>query len=108
MSEAAMPNIPNMDAHSGEIYSRPPPAQAPVAPDPSWRLEYDAWGRLVLIDATGKQHVGVQVMAPFRCPAPRQSVSICDGEGREIVWIDELEELSEGLRKQVEDHLSRT
>ena len=48
-------------------------------------LSYDAWGRLVLIDAEGCRHVGVEPVRSYPLSDPSHWVSICDPNGREIL-----------------------
>src|SRR5438105_2325053 len=69
------------------------------------QLSYDAWGRLVLIDADGNQHVGVEPVRAFPLSDSRFGISICDAEGREIVWIEQLDALAPAVRQSLEAHL---
>jgi hypothetical protein len=71
------------------------------------RLHQDAWGRLVLTDAQGQQHVGVVAVRAFPLTDPRRGAALCDGDGKELVWIPSLDELEPALRQQVEDALAR-
>src|SRR5687768_1522784 len=70
-------------------------------------LSSDEWGRLVLVDGQGKRHVGVEPVRAFPLSAPRQGVSICDADGREIVWVDDLDGLPAELRQGLEERLAR-
>lgn len=70
-------------------------------------LERDAWGRLVLTGADGVAHVGVQPVPNFPLSDPRRHVSICDGRGKELVWIEDMDRLPEPLRRAIDDDLSR-
>jgi hypothetical protein len=70
-------------------------------------LDHDAWGRLVFSDADGRQHVGVELIRAFPLSDPQHGVSICDANGREILWIDDLHELPAPLARQVEEELAR-
>src|SRR5262245_54188388 len=74
---------------------------------PTFGLHRDAWGRLVLTDGDGRQHTGVEPVRAFPLSSPRQGVSLTDAEGRELVWIDDLDALPAGLRQQLEEHLAR-
>ncbi|KQW64017.1 DUF1854 domain-containing protein [Variovorax sp. Root411] len=60
---------------------------------PSFELERDAFGRLVLTDAQGERHVGVTPVRAFPLSAPRHGVSLVGSEGRELVWIDSVDAL---------------
>ncbi|HEY7158673.1 MAG TPA: DUF1854 domain-containing protein [Gemmataceae bacterium] len=70
-------------------------------------LSHDAWGRLVLTDAGGIQHAGVELIRAFPLSDPRHGISICDNHGRELVWIDKLDDLPSTLIEQIEDELAK-
>jgi hypothetical protein len=78
---------------------------APKAPPIG--LHHDAWGRLVLTDADGRQHVGVEPVRAFPVSAPRHGVALCDADGREVLWLDRLEDLPPPLRRLLEEELAR-
>src|SRR5438105_1508529 len=71
-----------------------------------FRLHHDPWGRLVLTDAAGKQHVGVEPVRAFPLSSPGRGVSICDAEGREVAWIDDLDAMPAELRSLLEERLA--
>lgn len=73
---------------------------------PPFGLSHDAWGRLVLIDADGKRHVGVEPVRAFPINDPGRWVSICDTNGREILCVESLEELSPTVRQVLEGELA--
>jgi hypothetical protein len=77
-----------------------------LGPDP-FGLHYDAWGRLVLTEAGGRQHIGVEPIRPFPISDPAHGLSICDAEGREILWIDKLDGLPAMVRQVLEDDLAQ-
>lgn len=86
-------------------------------------LQEDSWGRLILkVLATSpgehtvghekeetedQQYVGVNLIRAFPLSAPAQGLSICTAEGREIVWIEQVNDLPAPLRQQVLDLLAR-
>jgi len=70
-------------------------------------LHHDAWGQLVLIDADGRQHTGVEIVRAFPLSDPRHGIAICDGHGRELVWLDDLEVLPPPLARQIEEELAK-
>lgn len=70
-------------------------------------LRYDAWGQLVLIDADGGQHVGVEVVRAFPLSDPHQGIAICDAQGRELVWLADLDGLPAPLATQIEEELAK-
>src|SRR5689334_2595100 len=76
-------------------------------PGPGFRLHHDAWGQLVLTDAEGRQHAGVEPVRAFPLSSPRHGVSVCDAEGRELFWLDDLDDLPVVERKVLENELAR-
>jgi hypothetical protein len=79
------------------------PSKSPIRP---FGLSQDAWGRLVLIDADGKRHVGVEPVRAFPLTDPGLWISLCDPHGREIVSIESLEDLSPSIRQVLEEELA--
>ena len=65
-----------------------------AAPPREFGLVHDDWGRLVLIDAQGRRFIGVEPVRAFPISHPKQWIAICDAEGREIVAIESLDELT--------------
>lgn len=78
-----------------------------AAPHP-FAFHHDAWGRLVLIDAGGRQHLGVDVVRAFPLSDPRHGIAICDPQGRELIWLDDLDALPPDLARQIEEELSKS
>jgi hypothetical protein len=72
-----------------------------------FRLAVDAWGRLMLTDAAGRQHVGVEPVRSFPVSDPAHGISLCDAEGHELFWIDDLADLPEATRRLLEEELAR-
>src|SRR5438309_762456 len=70
---------------------------------PHFTLHHDAWGRLVLTDAQGRVHVGVDPIRAFPITDPRRGLAICDADGREVLWIDDLDAVSPAVRPLLED-----
>ena len=73
---------------------------------PSFELERDAFGRLVLTDAQGERHVGIVPVRAFPLSAPGQGISLVGSEGRELVWIDSVEQLPAQARALLEEDLA--
>jgi hypothetical protein len=73
----------------------------------AFELSHDAWGRLVLTDADGRQHVGVELVRAFPLSDPRHGIAVCDAHGRELWWIDDLDELPAPLVRQIEEELAQ-
>jgi hypothetical protein len=70
-------------------------------------LHHDAFGRLVLIDADGGRHVGVDPIRAFPLSVPSQFISLCDEHGRELVCVESLDDLPAHVRKVLEEDLAR-
>jgi hypothetical protein len=73
---------------------------------PAFGLRYDAWGRLVLTDADGREHVGVVPVRAFPITDPRRGLALCDATGHELAWVERLEDLPPPLRRFLEDDLA--
>jgi hypothetical protein len=71
-------------------------------------LNHDAWGRLVWIDADGRQHAGVVVVRAFPISDPRHGIAICDAQGKELVWLADLDALPPPLAQQIEEELAKS
>lgn len=80
---------------------------ADCRPDPrGFGLVHDAWGRLVLIDADGYRHVGVEPIRAFPLTDPRSWISLVDADGREILCVESLDDLPAETRRKVEQELA--
>ena len=56
-------------------------------------LVFDAFGKLVVTLADGTQHVGAVVARAFPIAAPDQVISILSAEGKELAWVERLNDL---------------
>lgn len=70
-------------------------------------LQHDSFGRLVLIDAEGRRHVGVEPIRSFPLADSESWVTLCDREGREILCIESLSTLASAQRQMILDELAR-
>lgn len=61
-------------------------------------LRQDAFGRLVLSDAEGVEHVGVIPVRAFPIQAPGEAISLLDADGQELAWIERLDDCPEDQR----------
>ena len=61
-------------------------------------LRRDTAGRLVMLDAAGREHVGVLPVRAFALSAPDEGLAIVSIEGRELAWIDRLDALAPATR----------
>src|SRR3954463_13900111 len=72
-----------------------------------FRLERNKFGRLVLIDAQGQRHEGIEPVRAFPLSDPRKFVSLCDVHGSEIVALQNLDELAPQLCAMIDEELAR-
>jgi hypothetical protein len=77
-----------------------------TSPAEGFSLERNAFGKLVLIDADGKRHVGVAPVRAFPLAAPDEGVSLLSAKGYELAWIPSLSELRADLREPIEQELA--
>lgn len=70
-------------------------------------LRRDAFGRLVLTDAEGGEHVGVIPVRAFPLTAPEGGVSLTDADGNEHAWVPQLAELDAADRALIEEGLAQ-
>jgi hypothetical protein len=91
----ANPTQPNDNAPGPNASARP------------FGLSRDAWGRLVLINADGIRHVGVEPVRAFPLSDPGRWISLCDGHGREIFAVQSLAELDPAIRRVLEEELAQ-
>ncbi len=59
-----------------------------------------------MIDVEGRRHVGVEPIRSFPLSDPGRGISLCDAEGREVLWIDALAELPAAVRQPLEEELA--
>ncbi|HMS81760.1 MAG TPA: DUF1854 domain-containing protein [Burkholderiaceae bacterium] len=69
-------------------------------------LSRDPFGRLVLRDAAGVEHVGVVPVRAFPIGAPDEGLSLVSADGRELAWIERLGALDPARRTLVEEDLA--
>jgi hypothetical protein len=67
----------------------------------AFKLHQDPFGKLVLTLADGNQHVGVVVVRAFPIATAEQSISILSSEGKELAWVDHLNDLAQPERELV-------
>ena len=72
-----------------------------------FKLHLDEWGRLVLTDADGFQHSGVEAVRGFPVSDPRHGIALVDATGRERLWIESLDDVPEAERGLLEHELPR-
>lgn len=69
-------------------------------------LSLDLAGQLVYTDSTGKSHTGIVAVRAYPISAPEEGVSLLGEDGHELVWIANLQELSESTRSLVAAELA--
>lgn len=70
-------------------------------------LQKDERGQLSVLDAVGRRHENVEPIRAFPISDPEHWVSLCDPNGREIVQIRDLNELSAEQRTLLLSELTR-
>jgi len=84
--------------------SADPPRQAVAAE--GWRLEWNAAGRLDLVEAGGTRHEGVDLRRAFPVSRPLGPLQVAAADGRELAWLESLAAAPHPLRTLVEEVLS--
>jgi hypothetical protein len=64
----------------------------------AFSLAFDAFGKLVVTLADGTQHVGAVVARAFPIASPEQSSSVLSAEGKELAWVENLNDLAPNER----------
>jgi len=81
-----------------------PSSAAPAFP--TFGLQRDAHGRLVLTLADGTVHEAVTPVRAFPIAAPGEGLSLVGQHGHELLWIDRLDRIEPALRALIEDELA--
>jgi len=68
-------------------------------------LTRNAYGRLTLTDTDGQVHDGVMPVRAFPVQAPQEGYSLVTTDGKEVAWIDRLDDLPGAVRALVEEEL---
>ncbi len=68
----------------------------------SFEIEQDAMGQWLLRLRDGTVHERVVPVRAFPIASPRDGIAIMSREGREILWIDRLDDVPEPQRSRVE------
>jgi hypothetical protein len=77
-----------------------------VAPTTIRNLSRDESGRLVLVDATGRRHVGVVPLRTFPISEPGGYIALLTEQGREIAFLESLADLPEHVADLVRRELA--
>jgi len=73
----------------------------------SFTLQRDARRRLVYTTLDGRPFFDVEPVRAFPLSDPRHSISICDAQGREILYIESLDDLDAPTRAALEGELAQ-
>jgi hypothetical protein len=67
----------------------------------NFSLAFDPFGKLVVTWADGTQHIGAVVARAFPIATPDQCISILSAEGKELAWVENLNDLADNERDVV-------
>ena len=79
----------------------------PTQPATTFGLSHDANGRLVLIDAEGERHIGVDPVRAFPISDPGRWISLRDPLGKEVAFVEDIDDLPTATRKMLEQELTQ-
>lgn len=69
-------------------------------------LRRDAFGRLTLTDAAGTAYEGVSPVRAFPIQAPDEGLALVNADGKEVVWLDSVDELPPEMAALVREELA--
>lgn len=69
------------------------------------RLHHDPCGRLVMVDADGQEHVGVEPVRLFPLSDQDHWIALCDASGHEICCLEQLDHLATDTREALQEAL---
>jgi hypothetical protein len=70
-----------------------------------FQLRRDSFGKLVLTNAEGEEFAGVTPVRSFPVQAPTRGISLVREGGKEVAWIDDLEDAAPEVRALVTEEL---
>ena len=73
---------------------------------PSFGLQRNSFGRLVLVDADGVAHENVVPVRAFPITSPDHGLSLVSSDGHELAWIDTLDQVDATTRRMIEEELA--
>lgn len=71
----------------------------------SFQLRRDSFGKLVITLDSGEEHVGVIPVRAFPIQAPTRGISLVRDGGKEVAWIDDLDQVPEQIRLLVREEI---
>lgn len=72
----------------------------------TFKLNRNAFGKLDFHDEQGRAVAGVSVVRAFPLSEPDRWIAICDGKGRELVFVETLDELPSEVRRLIQEELA--
>ncbi len=82
-----------------------PHESVPNSDSPFWIVR-DQWGHLALIDSDSVRHTKVSPVPLFPISEPNRWISLVDSNGRELLLIEDLEQLPLPLQTIIREELS--
>ncbi|MFM1948439.1 MAG: hypothetical protein RL706_460 [Pseudomonadota bacterium] len=65
------------------------------------QFDQNAAGRWFFVSAEGVEHEPVMAVRSFPVAAPEEGIAVVDVDGKELLWIPHLNQLSESVRVQI-------
>ena len=72
----------------------------------TFELTRNPFGRLVLTTAEGIVHEGVAAVRAFPVQAPEDGIALVSGDGKEVAWIDRIDDLPKEIGDLVREELA--
>ena len=72
----------------------------------SFQLQRDAYGQLVLTAENGEMHEGIVPVRTFPIAAPDEGISLVNGEGHEIAWVERIADLPPAIGQLLDEELA--
>jgi hypothetical protein len=77
-----------------------------LAPQGSFALQRNSFGRLLLTLPDGTTHDGVVPVRAFPIQAPENGISLVSTDGSELAWVDALAQLQEPQQSLIREELA--
>ena len=72
----------------------------------TFNMTRNPFGRLVLTTAEGIVHEGVAAVRAFPVQAPEGGIALVSGDGKEVAWIDRIDDLPADIGDLVREELA--
>ena len=84
-------------------------ASTPSTPSPalvtSFTLRRYSFGKLIITLEGGVEHAGVTPVRSFPIQAPTRGISLVRDGGKEVAWIDDLDQMPDDIRTLVREEI---